>query len=139
MLFPIAIHKDEGSVFGVTVPDIPGCHSWGDTVADAIKNTQEAIIGHVETLLEMGEEPVITQQSIDDLKDQEDYAGAFWAFVEVDLDKMTTKPERFNVSWPKFVLTKVDSYISTRHENRSGFLARAALELINKETHHQVA
>lgn len=136
MLFPIAIHKDEGSVYGVTVPDIPGCHSWGDTVADAILNTQEAIIGHVEVLLELGEEPQISQSSIDELQSNEDYAGAMWAFVDVDLSKFTTKPERFNVSWPSFVLTKVDSYIGERHETRSGFLARAALELINKESHH---
>lgn len=139
MLFPIAIHKDENSVYGVTVPDIPGCFSWGDTVSDAIKNTQEAIIGHIETLLEMGEDPVITQSSIEDLRNEEDYAGALWALVDVDLTKMTTKPERFNVSWPSFVLSQVDAYISERHENRSGFLARAALELIEKEKHHQLA
>jgi len=28
MQFSVAIHKDEGSVYGVTVPDISGCHSW---------------------------------------------------------------------------------------------------------------
>lgn len=136
MLFPIAIHKDEGSVYGVTVPDIPGCHSWGDTISDAIHNTQEAIIGHIETLLELGEDPQITQTAIDDLQADQDYADAMWAFVEVDLSKFTTKPERFNVSWPSFVLSKVDTYIGGRHETRSGFLARAALELINKESHH---
>lgn len=134
MLFPIAIHKDENSVYGVTVPDIPGCFSWGDTVADAIHNTQEAIVGHLETLLELGENPQITQSAVEDFQNDEDYVGAMWAFVEVDLSKITAKPERFNVSWPSFVLSKVDSYIGKRHETRSGFLARAALELINKES-----
>lgn len=47
MQFPIAIHKDEGSVYGVTVPDIPGVHSWGDTVDEAIRNTREAIAGQI--------------------------------------------------------------------------------------------
>ncbi|MFT0737454.1 type II toxin-antitoxin system HicB family antitoxin [Ralstonia sp. 22086] len=27
MQFPTAIHKDKGSVYSVTVPDIPGVHS----------------------------------------------------------------------------------------------------------------
>lgn len=54
MEFPIAVHKDDGSVYGVTVPDIPGVHSWGETIDDAIKNTREAIVGHVETLIELG-------------------------------------------------------------------------------------
>lgn len=56
MQFPIAIHKDEGSVYGVTVPDIPGVHSWGDTVDKAIRNTREAIAGHLQTLAELGED-----------------------------------------------------------------------------------
>ena len=36
MFIPVAIHKDEGSVFGVSVPDVPGCFSYGDTVEDAL-------------------------------------------------------------------------------------------------------
>ena len=29
MRYPIVIHKDEGSSYGVTVPDLPGCFSGG--------------------------------------------------------------------------------------------------------------
>ncbi|PRP71739.1 HicB family protein [Chromobacterium amazonense] len=139
MLFPIAIHKDEGSVYGVTVPDVPGCHSWGDTVMEAIENTKEAVIGHIETLLELGEEPSITQTPIEELQAIPDYAGALWAYVDVDLTKMSTKAERFNVSWPSFVLAQVDRYVERHHDTRSGFLARAALELINKEKQTEAA
>src|SRR5271157_4540586 len=29
--YPIVVHKDSDSDYGVTVPDLPGCHSvWGD-------------------------------------------------------------------------------------------------------------
>lgn len=139
MLFPIAIHKDEGSVYGVTVPDVPGCHSWGDTVMEAIENTKEAILGHIETLLELGEEPSLTQTPIEELQADTDYAGAMWAYVDVDLAKMSAKPERFNVSWPSFVLSQVDRYVERHHDTRSGFLARAALELINKEKQAETA
>ena len=49
MQFPIAIHKDDGTSYGVTVPDVPGCHSFGDTIDEAIQNAKEAITSHLET------------------------------------------------------------------------------------------
>jgi predicted RNase H-like HicB family nuclease len=36
MYFPIAIHKDPDSDYGVTVPDLPGCFSAGSTIDEAI-------------------------------------------------------------------------------------------------------
>jgi hypothetical protein len=36
MRYPVVIHKDESSDFGVTIPDIPGCFSAGDTYDDAL-------------------------------------------------------------------------------------------------------
>lgn len=52
MLYPIAVelgHND--SSYGVIVPDILGCYSAGDSLEDAIENTQEAITVHLETLV----------------------------------------------------------------------------------------
>ncbi|MET3214264.1 UNVERIFIED_ORG: putative RNase H-like HicB family nuclease [Burkholderia territorii] len=132
MEFPIAIHKDDGSVYGVTVPDIPGVHSWGDTIDEAIKNSKEAIVSHVETLVELGEEVGFTCSTVEELAANPDYAGAIWAFVSVDLEQLDSKPERINVSLPRFVLHKIDAYVASRHETRSGFLARAALEALTE-------
>lgn len=136
MEFPIAIHKEEGSVYGVSVPDVPGCHSWGNTLDEAIRNTKEAIVSHIETLLDIGEkfDPTVTEIEI--LNRDHDYADAIWAFVDIDITKLSSKPERFNVSWPKFILEKVDAFAESRHETRSGFLARAAIALIEKEQTH---
>ncbi|BAQ02656.1 toxin-antitoxin system HicB-like [Ralstonia phage RSL2] len=89
--FPIAIHKDEGSDYGVIVPNLPGCHSWGTTIEEAFENTKEAIEGHVETLLETGEDIVFACGSIEDLQDAPDYAGASWYYVEVDLTRLLAK------------------------------------------------
>lgn len=132
MEFPIAVHKDDGSVYGVTVPDIPGVHSWGETIDDAIKNTREAIVGHVETLIELGEDVEFTCSTVEELVAKPEYAGAVWALVSVDLSQLDSKPERINVSIPRFVLHKIDAYVASRHETRSGFLARAALEALNE-------
>jgi predicted RNase H-like HicB family nuclease len=133
MEIPVAIFKDETSVYGVNVPDIRGCHSWGDTIADALKNAKEAIYSHVEALVELNQPVDITQSSIETLTLDPDYAGAIWALVDIDLAKLDTKPERINISIPRFVLTKIDSFAQARHETRSGVLARAALRLIAYE------
>ncbi|WP_254659104.1 type II toxin-antitoxin system HicB family antitoxin [Ralstonia pickettii] len=36
--------------------DIPGAHSRGDTVEEAIRNTREAIAGHLQTLAELSKD-----------------------------------------------------------------------------------
>ena len=130
MDFHIAVHKDDGRVYGVTIPDIPGVHSWGGTIDDAIRNAKEAIVGHVSTLVELGEDVGFTCSTVEDLAGKPEYAGAIWALVDVDLSRLDSKPERINVSLPRFVLHKIDAYVEARHETRSGFLARAALEML---------
>ena len=55
MLYPIAIELgDETHAYGVTVPDIAGCFSAGDTMEEALKNVREAIELHLEGLVEDG-------------------------------------------------------------------------------------
>jgi predicted RNase H-like HicB family nuclease len=134
MEIPVAIFKDEGSVYGVNVPDIRGCHSWGDTIDDALKNAKEAIYSHVETLVELGAPVEIAQSRIEVLAQQAEYAGAVWALVNVELEKLDSKPERINISIPRFVLSKIDDFAASRHETRSGVISRAALQLIAAET-----
>ncbi len=136
MEMPIAIHKDAGSVYGVTVPDVPGCFSWGDTIDEAIKNAKVAIYSHYQVLAESGDVETIKASSIEDLANEEEFAGAIWALVDVDASKFDSKPERINISIPRFVLKKIDSFAESRHETRSGFISRAALAVIAEETEH---
>jgi|SRR5471030_105068 len=136
MDIPVVIFKDENSVYGVNVPGIKGVHSWGDTIEDALKNVREAITSHIETLLELGEPVEITQSKIEALQENPEYKSGIWALVDVDLDKLDSKPERINISLPRFVLSKIDRYADARHETRSGLLSRAALQLIDSESKH---
>ena len=57
MKYPVLIHKESSSDFGVTVPDLPGCYSAGTTMEEALESAQEAILTHVEGLL-MDQEPI---------------------------------------------------------------------------------
>jgi predicted RNase H-like HicB family nuclease len=52
--YTIIVTPEEG-VFTVDVPALPGCHSIGDTLVEAIENAQEAIGLYLEVLKERGE------------------------------------------------------------------------------------
>jgi len=40
------VHKDEGTSYGVSFPDVPGCIAAGDTFEEAVANAAEALAGH---------------------------------------------------------------------------------------------
>ena len=82
MRYPVVIHKDKTSSFGVMVPDLPGCISAGDTLDESLAMVREAIEGHIETLLMHGEvvpelEPLQRHLS------NPDFEGGIWALVDV--------------------------------------------------------
>jgi predicted RNase H-like HicB family nuclease len=133
MLLPIVIHKDTESVYGVTVPDIVGCYSWGNSIDEAIMNAKEAIVSHLETKLELGEKFEISASAIEDLRNSEEHDGAIWCLVDVDISTLDSKPERVNISLPRFVLHRIDEHVKKQHETRSGFLARAAINELAHE------
>ena len=76
MLIPVAIHKDTDSLYGVTVPDIPGCFSAGETIEEALSNTREAIVFHLEGMLEDGEAVTVSTRQIEELARIDAYAEA---------------------------------------------------------------
>ena len=47
MRYPIVIHKDTDSDYGVIVPDLPGCFSAGTTLDEAMSMAQDAIECHI--------------------------------------------------------------------------------------------
>jgi predicted RNase H-like HicB family nuclease len=36
-------------------PAVPGCHTWGETYEEAVKNAEEALVGYLEALQKNGE------------------------------------------------------------------------------------
>ena len=137
MLYPVIIHKEPETSYGVTVPDLPGCFSAGDTMEEAMKNAVEAIECHVEGIL-LDEEDLPIAKSIDHYHSLEDYQGGTWALVDVDLSKLGGKTERINISMPERILGKIDSFAHISQKTRSGFLAEAALEYIASHSEDKV-
>ena len=67
------VHKDEGTSYGVSFPDIPGCISAGDTFEDAVANAAEALAGHL-ALMRADGDPIPAPRSFEELKRDRDFA-----------------------------------------------------------------
>ena len=133
MRFPIVIHKDADSGYGVTVPDLTGCFSAGDTLDEAIESAREAIACHIEGLL-MDGEPVPARASLESLQASGDFREGVWAIVAVDISKLSSKSTRINITLPERVLAIVDQAAVREGRSRSGLLAQAALSYIQSRS-----
>ncbi|MDF2180965.1 type II toxin-antitoxin system HicB family antitoxin [Neptuniibacter sp. CAU 1671] len=131
MLYPVVIHQDGASAFGVTVPDLPGCFSAGDTLEEAISNVREAIDLHMECMVEDGE--TIPQPShMEDLTQIEELSGGVWILVDIDITKYLGGVDRLNITLPHLLVTKIDRMVEGNklYKSRSQFLAEASMRLL---------
>ncbi|KTR89897.1 type II toxin-antitoxin system HicB family antitoxin [Pantoea dispersa] len=134
MFYPIAIEAgDETTAYGVTVPDLPGCFSAGDTLEEAVKNAKEAITGHLELMVELGQD-IPAASDLKSLMKSAEFAGYVWVLVDVDVTRILGGSEKINVTLPKLLIDRIDRCVATHPEfkTRSGFLAQVALERIAK-------
>ncbi|WP_312383618.1 type II toxin-antitoxin system HicB family antitoxin [Atlantibacter subterraneus] len=133
MFYPIAIETgDKTHAYGVTVPDLPGCFSAGDTLDQAIANAKEAIAAHIELLVELGQD-IPGVSTVEKLAKRSEYKGYTWALVDVDITRLMGGSEKINVTLPKSLIDRIDRCVATHPEykSRSGFLAQAALARIS--------
>ena len=131
MRYPVVLHKDSDSDYGVTVPDVSGCFSAGSTIDEALQAAKEAIECHLEGLL-MDGETIPQPGNIEQHQGNADYSGGTWAFVDIDLSRLDSKVKRINITLTERVLTLIDEQAKREGETRSGFLAKAAFEYIGK-------
>ncbi len=128
MRYVVAIEKgDKKHAYGVIVPDLPGCFSAGNTLDEALTNAREAILLHLEGLLEEGE-AVPTPKLLETHQKGRKYKGWTWAVIEVDLSDLDDKTERVNITLPRKVLRVIDEAAKRAGESRSGYIARVGIE-----------
>lgn len=128
MKYPIAIEPgSEKAVWGVIVPDLPGCFSAADSgIDEAIENAKEAIALWIEAALDAGED-IPKPSSITDLQKKEEFKGYIWAIAEINPALLSDDIERVNISLPKRVLARLDAKAKSAGENRSAFIAQMAI------------
>ncbi len=131
MLYPVVVHKDLTSDYGVSVPDLPGCVSAGHTLDEALESVKEAIACHIEGILLDGES-IPQAREIEHHKSNPEWADGIWALVQIDLSKLSGKSKRINITLPERLLSQVDQYASRHGETRSGFLAQAAIDYMSR-------
>jgi len=115
------VHKDTDSAYGVTFPDLPGCFSAADDLADVMPNACEALE------LWFEDEPLVEPRSIDAITREvaeELAAGAF--LLAVPNLTSAGRAVRVNLSLDKGILAAIDAAASNRKLTRSAFIAEAA-------------
>ena len=89
--YPIVIDKDPDSDYGVTVPDLPGCFTVGDTIADVLKQAVEAIECHLEGMLLDGD-PIPEPKDIAFHETNPEYADGVWKTITIKFPELRHYP-----------------------------------------------
>ena len=126
MRYAVVIHKDPDSSYGVSVPDLPGCFSGGDTLEEAFEQAREAIVGHMETLRMIGQS-IPDQAPLELHIESEHYKdGLCWGYVDVGAPQ-PRRAVRVNVTIPADALEHIDKTAARMGQSRSALLTQAAL------------
>ena len=120
--------KEEAAGYTVVVPDLPGCVTEGNSLAEAIEMVNDAAAGWVLDELEDGNPiPPASNQSTIAIKD-----GEFISMLMLDMDSYTekygSKAVRKNLTIPAWLNT----FGEQQHINYSRVLADALTELYMK-------
>ena len=120
------IHKDEGSDYGVSFPDFPGCVTAGASLDEARGMAEEALAFHIDGMAQDGQSapPPSSLETV--MADAENRDGVA-ILVPVSIRSRTV---RVTITLPEDVLRLVDAYAEAKGFTRSGFLATAAKRVI---------
>ena len=120
------IHK-EGSSYGVSFPDFPGCISVGETIHEAVRLGCEALAFHVDGLCEDGQ-LIPGPRSIESIKGDPELSD--WrrdaVIVLIPLLRDDGPSQRVSISLDQGLLEAIDEEARQRQMTRSAFLATAA-------------
>jgi predicted RNase H-like HicB family nuclease len=117
------IHKEAGSDYGISFPDLPGVISAGSTLDEARAMAAEALAFHLKGMEEDGEsipEPSSLEQIMADKENSESVA------VLIPTPEAAPKSVRVNITMPADILDQIDARAEREGFTRSGFLAQAA-------------
>jgi len=83
MLYPVAVESGSATeAYGVSVPDLKGCFSAGDTFEEALENIKVAIVEHLEILAEDGADIPLASE-VSRYFAAEEYKGCTWDVIDI--------------------------------------------------------
>lgn len=121
--FYTAIIEKGRDGFGVFFPDLPGCTSFGHTVAEAAGNAFAAAQAHVALSQEYGDD-IPAARSPETIPHERDVKEAARLLVPIELGE---QPVRVNISLPSAALEALDRTAKKLSLSRSGAIAHLAL------------
>jgi predicted RNase H-like HicB family nuclease len=123
------IHKDAGSDYGVSFPDLPGCVTAGVDLDDARAMAEEALALHLAGMAE-DEEPIPEPSSLEAVMADRENRDAVAILVKAP--PATAKAVRVNMTIPEDELEQIDKFAAEQGYTRSGFLLQAAKKAIGE-------
>lgn len=134
LVYPAVFYPDpDSSSFAVTVPDLPGCISGGNSLSDAIAMGEDAASGWILGELEDGNE-VPPASSIADIRPDPEIGEGFVSLLSLDMDayaaKYGNKSVRKNLTIPAWLNT----FAEAEQLNVSKVLQDALIALYEKKT-----
>lgn len=128
LVYPAIFSPCEEGGYMVEVPDLPGCVTEGDTLAEAIFMGEDAASGWVLLELEEGRDAPAASQ-MEDIRPEE---GSFVSLLSLDMDayaeKYGAKAVRKNLTIPAWLNT----FAERQKVNFSQVLTDALTELYQK-------
>jgi predicted RNase H-like HicB family nuclease len=100
------IHKDSGSGFGASFPDLPGCISAADTLEELRPMIEEALAFHIEGMIEDGE-AVPEPSTLDEILKAQGYADTV-AVMAVKSPMIAEATVRVNIILPEKTRAQID-------------------------------
>jgi predicted RNase H-like HicB family nuclease len=122
----IAIVHEEAGVYGISVPDLPGCIAAGDSLDEVLERGAAAATAYIDSLIE-DSEPIPVLRTLDQLKAdpsfRDDAEDGMIVGLPIDLPG---KAVRVNISLDENLVAAVDRAAARTGLSRSAFLAAAA-------------
>ena len=134
LVYPAVFYPDpDSSAFAVTVPDLPGCVSGGNSLSDAMAMGEDAASGWILGALEDGNE-IPPASNITDIHPDPEIGEGFVSLLSLDMDayaaKYGSKSVRKNLTIPAWLNT----FAEAEKLNVSKVLQDALTALYEKKT-----
>ncbi|TPI31332.1 ribbon-helix-helix protein, CopG family [Mesorhizobium sp. B3-2-1] len=126
----VGILDGADDVWGVRIPDLPGCHGGGANPEEAIADATSAVREWVEARLAKSASLPKARTLADLLRADEIDSSAGESAVMIPVLIDSGRPVRANLSLDAGLLAAIDAEASRRGLTRSAFIASAAREKI---------
>lgn len=123
----LAEHVADG--YTVFFPDFPGLGSAGNSLEKARKNAREALLAHVELMVE-DDEKLPKATSLNNVMKLSEAKNCIPLMIP--LIPPCGKAQRINITLDRALLKAIDAAANTQHKTRSALIAEAAQRLLGE-------